>query len=324
MVIFSLPVWLFLSLFRPLSSHSKVLVDLLDRLSGRQNLMARQRNLVLVSSLFLLLFSFPSYASVASASNAERYEEEKEVDIGDANLPVPGSISDEEWEEFQERMTEINGSSDETGLSAFVLDDTFLDYMYYHFRDLLVADVASASEAKKETLDKVSDGDGVLESLIPYAGTSDIAPLSSNVQNDYVNCVRYDCVVDGKACTLLFPTNNRGSLFIDSDGLLWNMSTSNVQGRVIYDDFTPTATSGTLVYLTPCLGNNFNSVYNNGSPNYIRRYYWSSGRLTYDETYVTIKVESAPFSFFTEDTVQYVLILIGGAMLLCLLKKSLR
>lgn len=61
------------------------------------------------------MFSVPAYASVATPSEAEKKDT--------SNIPVSGSLSDEEWEEFQERMEEINGSSDETGLSTFVLDD---------------------------------------------------------------------------------------------------------------------------------------------------------------------------------------------------------
>lgn len=262
------------------------------------------------------MFSVPAYASVATPSEAEKKDT--------SSKPASGSLSDEEWEEFQERMEEINGSSDETGLSTFVLDDVFLDYMYCHFRDRVVADIASASEAKKADVGEVQDVDGVLESVIPYEDISTYSLLSADSKNDYVNCVRYDCVVDGKTCTILFPTNNRGSLYIDANNRLWNMSTSTVQGRVIYDTFSPTATTGTLVYLTPCLGNNFSSLNNYGSPNYLRRYYWSGSRLTYDDTYVMIQVDDAPFTFYTEDIVQYALVLIGGAILLCLLKKSLR
>lgn len=318
MVIFLRRVWSCRCSSLPLLYPSRVRVVPLVPLSGLPGRISRLRAVLLVSlvSTFLFLFSVPVYASVATSSEAER-------DDG-SGMPISGSLSEEEWEDFQERMDDINGNFDDTGLSAFVLDDVFLDYMYYHFRDLVVADVASASEAKKVDVDEVQDVDGVLESVIPYEDISTYSLLSSVPQDAYVNCVRYDCVVDGKTCTLLFPTTSRGSLSIDGNGYLWNMSTSNVQGRLFYDGFSPMDDTGTIVYLTPCLGNNFSTLNNYGSPNYIRRYYWSGSRLTYDEKYVSIHVEDAPFSFYTDDMVQYSLLLIGGAILLCLLKKSLR
>lgn len=306
-------------LYLPLWFLSKVQAVPLVPLSDRPDRINSQKIVLLASlvSMCLVLFSAPAYASVATSSEATEKKD-------GSNIPVSGSLSDEEWEAFQERMDEINGSFDETGLSAFVLDDVFLDYMYYHFRDLAVADIASASEAEKADVGKVQDVDGVLESVIPYEDISTYSLLSADTENDYVNCVRYDCMVNGTACTLLFPTNSRSSLYVDADNRLWNMSTSTVQGRVIYDTFSPTSATGTLVYLTPCLGNNFTSLQNYGSPNYFRRYYWSGSRLTYDDTYVVIHVDDAPFTFYTEDMVQYALVLIGGAILLCLLKKSLR
>lgn len=104
------------------------------------------------------------------------------------------------------------------------------------------------------------------------------------------------------------------------------MTTSTIQGVVLTDGkFDPLADSGTLVYLEPCLGNNYRDNHENGSPNYFRRYYWSNyDRLTYNDTYVAITVTKSPYPFFETDIPVYVLILIGGASLLCLFKKSLR
>lgn len=305
----------------PLLYPSRVRVVPLVPLSGLPGRINSLRAVLLVSlvSTFLLLFTVPVYASVATSSDAER-------DYG-SGMPISGSVSDEEWEDFQERMEDINGNFDDTGLSAFVLDDVFLDYMYYHFRDLAVADIASASNAKKAPLDEVQDVDGVLESVVPYEDISTYSLLSANAENDYVNCVRFDCVVDGTPCTLLFPSTDRASLFIDSDKQLWNVSDSVVQGLVVYDSFAPRSDEGTLVFMAPCLGNNFSNNHNYGSPNYFRRYYWSGGsydRLSYTDTYVIVRVESAPFTFYSDDIIQYACILIGGAILLCLLKKSLR
>ena len=98
------------------------------------------------------------------------------------------------------------------------------------------------------------------------------------------------------------------------------MSASTVTGRVVDGSFNPIQTEGTLVYLTPCLGNNFSSVENYGSPNYFRRYYWSSSRLTYTDTYGIITVNNYYQPFYVSHTTDYILIFItlGGVLILWL------
>lgn len=68
----------------------------------------------------------------------------------------------------------------------------------YHFRDLVVADRICIMEEGGWTRYRM---DGVLESVIPHEDISTYSLLSSVPQDAYVNCVRYDCVVDGKACS---------------------------------------------------------------------------------------------------------------------------
>lgn len=154
---------------------------------------------------------------------------------------------------------------------------------------------------------------------------SEMQVYAEETGNYYVNCLRFDCIVNGSNCTLLFPSSSRSSLFVDRDGYLWNMTSSSVQGRVLYDnEWDPTAVTGTLVYLQPCLGNNFSVNDSYGSPNYFRNYYRSGSRLTYTDTYVRILVEDQPFTLYTDDIPLYVLIMLGGAILICLLKKSFR
>lgn len=183
----------------------------------------------------------------------------------------------------------------------------------------LVGDIRSAllpaQSGEEDSPDVVAFSDSDLE----------MQASSEETGNFYVNCLRFNCVVGGSNCTLLFPSSARSSLFIDRDGYLWNMTSSAVQGRVFYNnDWDPFSTEGTLVYLQPCLGNNFSVNYNYGSPNFFRRYYWSSSRLTYTDTYVRILVENQPFILYTDDIPLYALIMLGGAILICLLKKSLR
>lgn len=148
-------------------------------------------------------------------------------------------------------------------------------------------------------------------------------PLSISDEDALVNVIRYSVTVNGTAYTLLLSPAYINQIYIDDDGYLWNMGTSSINGRLFTGSFNPTETSGYLLYLNPCLGNNFSSNYNYGSPNYVRRYYWSSGSLRYTDTYGVVHVDDPQsFSFFQGDTLTYVIIFLLGGLLLCLWKKS--
>lgn len=169
------------------------------------------------------------------------------------------------------------------------------------------------------------------EQEAPYLGTplevySVDASYSARAvsEADLINCVRYDVVIDGEQYVCLFPSDYESSLMVDSDGYLWNMSSSSVQGRLFSGSFDPTADTGKLLYLGPCLGNNFTNNSSYGSPNYIREYYWSSGRLTYDTYYVVVEVEDTFWLFRSGDTLQYVMVFLALCCLICLWKRSSR
>lgn len=196
------------------------------------------------------------------------------------------------------------------------------------FRVPVLADmVASSSNVTEiDEVDLLED-----EQEAPYLGTplavySVDAAYSARAisESDLVNCVRYDVVIDGDEFVCLFPSDYESNLMIDSDGYLWNMSSSTVQGRLFSGSFDPTADTGKLLYLGPCLGNNFSNNSSYGSPNYIRDYYWSSGRLTYDTSYVVVSVEETFWLFRSGDTLQYVMVFLGFCCLICLWKRSSR
>lgn len=141
-------------------------------------------------------------------------------------------------------------------------------------------------------------------------------------ESDLVNCVRYDVVIDREQYVLLLPSDYESDVMVDSDGYLWNMSTANIQGRLFSGSFDPTADTGMLLYLGPCLGNNFNNNNRYGSPNYIRDYYWSGNSLTYDTEYVVVEVVDTFWLFKSSDMLAYVIIFLVGSCLVCLWKRS--
>lgn len=149
-----------------------------------------------------------------------------------------------------------------------------------------------------------------------------ISPLSVD-SSGLINCVCFDVTISGTEYTLLFPSAYESSLMVDSDGLLWNMSGSSITGRLFQGEFDPTADTGILLYLAPCLGNNFSTNHNYGSPNYIRRYYWSSSdRLSYSDSYVTVRVNDSFHLFHSDCVLDYVIVFLIGCCLICLWKRS--
>lgn len=317
MVTFLRRAWSLMCSFPRWLSHSVGIPALQAPRSRLRNLTARLSLALMIS----VSFSPSVYAAVATPSDAgKKSDSVKEEDAKEeVSLPDLDKLLDdddlnemEKYDLFEMYLSSFTGPGVASGSNATLEN---IESMVSDIRSHLLPDAGPDS----------NDGADLPESILALSD-ADLETFAADGENHYVNCVRYDCVVSGTACTLLFPTSARSSLFIDKDGYLWNMTTSTVQGRVIYDDaFDPMADEGTLVYLTPCLGNNFSSNHSGYSPNYFRSYYWStSDRLTYTDAYVRILVEESPFIFYTEDIPVYVLILIGGACLLCLLKKSLR
>lgn len=157
-----------------------------------------------------------------------------------------------------------------------------------------------------------------------YAFTD--APVGyASSAGDFVNCVCYDVTISGVRYVLLLSTAYESSIMVDGDGYLWNMSASSISGRLFTSSFDPTADTGILLTLAPCLGNNFSVNHNYGSPNYMRRYYWSSSdRLSYADTYCMVQVVRAYHLFQTSDLLTYVMIFLLGCMLIKLWQRSVR
>lgn len=188
------------------------------------------------------------------------------------------------------------------------------------------ADLDIDSDIYDDDLEPLPSSYGPLEDSEVYIRGSEYAEsvtayspvqMAAEGQTDYINCLRLDCVIDGDDCTLLLSPEHIDKIFIDDQNRLWNMSTSTIQGRLVDPQFNPYQTEGKLVYLTNCLGNNFSTINSYGSPNYVREYYWSSSRLTYDDTYCEIIVTDYHYPFFASDMWNYAILfaLFGGVLL---------
>lgn len=206
-------------------------------------------------------------------------------------------------------------------------------YLYVAAALLLPADVAFASEVMVPT---PSDAGPAYSEVVGFAepeGPQPVlsgevvafsdspAPLSLD-GGDWVNVALFDVSISGTQYIAAFPSSYGPCLLVDSDGYLWNVSGSSITGRLFQGSFDPTADTGTLLYLNPCLGNNFTSNHEYGSPNYIREYYWSSlDRLSYDTEYVMVQVLGTHHLYQTGDLLNYVIIFLIGCCLICLWKR---
>lgn len=205
-----------------------------------------------------------------------------------------------------------------------VVFNVLVPFRFVAFADLVSTPsdaLGQAAESLEPSEPEVSGGtsDGKIFPML-YAGPGEpVAPPS------YVNCVYYDVTVNGTDYTLLLPSDSESSLMVDPDGYLWNVSGSQIMGRLFTGSFDPFADTGEILYLAPCLGNNFSVNHDYGSPNYVRDYYWSDyDRLSYSTHYVRVLVRDSFHQYKSGDLLQYVLIFLVGCCLICLWKRSAR
>lgn len=218
-----------------------------------------------------------------------------------------------------EELSEIEGLSEDES-KYMDIDDFGADTLLELFTSRISGPGFTRAEPDPE---EVPDDIQPFEASEFFDSEEDITSFSISSDDAIVNCIRYNITFNGSSYVLLLSPSYINQLYVDKQGYLWNMGSSSIQGRCFSGSFNPTADTGYLLYLAPCLGNNFSLNHNYGSPNYLRRYYWSSGNLRYSDSYGVVRVaDPESFSFFQGDTLTYVIIFILGGILLCLWRKS--
>lgn len=271
--------------------------------------------MVLLIMVFTLLFSFPSYAvSVASPSEVEKVLEDNDILENDEILNDDdiSSAFDDRPDFYYEAMEDMN---DDEVLKRILAEVVSISDSL----DGPSATPSSASRVSDDSLEvKEISSDGEENEISPYA--LDSVSLLEVSEDIYVNVLRFDITFDNDDYILLIPPEYVDSLYIDSNNRLWNMSASSITGRIVDASFNPLVSKGKLMYLSPCLGNNFSTVYEYGSPNYMRTYYWSSGRLTYSTSYGVITVNKYHNPFYVSQTMDYIMLFVvtGGVLFICL------
>ena len=276
--------------------------------------------LLFLGSLEILFFSFSleAFAKTATSSEAVR------VPVASAS-DAEHNMDDDSYLEFLEDY--LNETDDITTMELY---------------DLLLGSlsgpaVASNSEALEDIKTSV---DNIQSYLIPDIGEFEgsdtaLASLPEDLDtlalgSDFTlnrNVLIYEGVWNGSSARLVLPSTVEGSLFVDTDGALYNVGTSSVTGRIFYDDFEPLEYRINYFTLSPCLGNNASILYNGGYPSFNRRYYQSNGRLTYTDTYGlfyvsdTVHTVSDDRSYFA-NIYLLIMIFLEGVILLCFWNKS--
>lgn len=276
--------------------------------------------LLFLGSLEILFFSFTleAFARTATPSEAVR------VPVASAS-DAEHNMDDDSYLEFLEDY--LNDTDDITTMELY---------------DLLLGSlsgpaVASNSEALEDIKTSV---DNIQSYLIPDIGEFEgsdaaLASLPEDLDTfalggDFTlnrNVLIYEGVWNGSSARLVLPSSVEGSLFVDTDGALYNVGVSSVTGRIFYDDFNPLDYRINYFTLSPCLGNNASTLYNGDSPSFNRRYYQSNGRLTYTDTYGlfyvsdTVHTVSDDRNYFT-NLYLLIMIFLEGVMILCFWNKS--
>lgn len=185
-------------------------------------------------------------------------------------------------------------------------------------RDLLSVPVPASPSDAVDAADEVANI-SVYEDAVAYA----VSGLPDR------NVIVYDGSFGGTSCKLVFPASLQSSLWVDDSGYLFNVSGSNLVGRMFFtDSFDYSDYEYDVFTMRSVLTNTSNDILRYGYPSYRTHYYRStSTSLQSDVTYGLFKVSEV--KNYVSDSVDYkvysvllvVIFMIGGVWL-CLWKRS--
>ena len=236
-----------------------------------------------------LLFSTPVYAAVATPSSLDQLADDLD-DLED--------------------------------LSDMEVQDLLFDYLVSVLGGPGLATPAELPPAS-DTLDAVQEDSPVVTMLAPALEVA----LSDEVDAPDVNVVWYDCTISGQEYQVAFPKQYASSLWVSDAGYLYNVSGSDVTGRV-FDEDPGTDDEFTLLILSSLFNTgSMTDLHEYGSLAELRSYYWdntSYDRLRYTSSWVHVQVDHVSETLDTSQYAEYVIIFLLGGVLICLWRKSLR
>lgn len=175
-------------------------------------------------------------------------------------------------EEFEE--------SSEVGDENAGIDDSSVS-------DEIVQEVPLSGSESLEAV-QASPSDVFVSDTSPVAVyASDLRTVSSTFKPE--NCLIFDVTFNGSPCTLLIPASFYEQIYVDNNGVIWNVGDSIIQGRIIFSDtINDSDYDMYLVQITSCIGSTSapSQAYTHRSLTEVRHYYLqSSDRIRYESYY---------------------------------------
>lgn len=198
----------------------------------------------------------------------------------DGEIVVDGEFSEDgEKTTYDEPITvpefeEIEGD-DDSGINDSDVSDEIVQEVPVPSQETLLEN--------QETPAEISLSDAAPSAV--YA--SDLCTVSSVFEPE--NCLMYDISYNGNACTLLIPASYYEQIYIDDNGVIWNVGNTTIQGRIIFsDNINDSDYDMYLVQIVSCIGSTSapSTAYTGKSLTEIRHYYLGSyDRIQYTSSY---------------------------------------
>lgn len=200
----------------------------------------------------------------------------------DGNIVVDGEFSEDgekttydepvSVEEFEET---IEVGDDNAGINDSSLPDEDVEAVSLPSTKTVLESQAAPSEIS------VSDASpAAVYAADTYAVSSVFKPQ---------NCLMYDITYNGNACTLLIPASYYECIYIDDNGVIWNVGNSTIQGRIVFsDNINDSDYDMYLVQIVSCIGSTSapSTAYTGKSLTEVRHYYLGNyDRIQYESSY---------------------------------------
>lgn len=244
-----------------------------------------------------------------------------------AHKPIKGDPDKEEETLPADTMDDVIVSEDLEEYE-YLSDDEVLRYILSEVQIIRDSMSGPALATPSEVQASKESEEEMLESEVFYA---DNASLYTSLSLPSHDCVWFRGTFNGSSYILVFPLESYSSLNVAENGVLYNLSSGNITGRLFQSE---TFNSNDYEYRTftlyPVFGNSASQVYNNRSLSYMTHYYLGNyDRLTSSTTYGDFTVDevevkrSVSVSYRTYYMASAILFLLG-VIVLCLWKSSRR
>lgn len=271
---------------------------------------------VAVSSAYI----FPAFARVATASNADRDMAYDLDSLDDIDIASSSNAT------FDDEEALRNAESYE-----YLSNDLVLRYILSEvqiIRDSLSGPAVGIS-SEVESLENPKE---MSEDITILSSSDDIDLYASGLSLPDHDVVYIFGMFNGDNYTLLVPADVYPNLWVGENGVLYNVSSSNITCRLFYGGtFDPSDYNYRNLTLYPLLGNSANNLYRYDYLSYMTYYYRGSSSsslqssTTYGNFYVEdIEIQRSLDISYRSYYVSVVSLFVLGVIVLCFWKNLLR